>query len=868
MSWEDFAEGFASGFVPAYNARIERNARKEERKEEREYNAKLREEEREAARELHKWKLNQEDRREKAAKDKEYNTVTDSVMDMYGLPDSVRPQVFGYVRSTGSAEGFIEAYPDGDISMTGSAPKTSVPRKEMAGKVYSAFRVAGFSDNQSRALTAEINRENSLNPTFIFGGHTDAANNASNFGMLSWQGSRRKRAKEFLTERGLLEADGSIKQSDEAIVAQAEFLRQEMENNPAYERTRREFLANRDVDPETAATVLGDNFIRWRRTDPKYSASGYERIAEGYAILGDIPQLASMGGGTQPEADPMFQQMSDMFPATQGLSLNNQGDQTSTPENTMSPDNLDMGQIVVPEVPVPEMETVTSEDTRRLEFGVGSDYEMPSLTEVTRDNARGHIADALLAGEAEAAETLRQYAEGLGVDVDVKELSGASVQELRRLRALATDPKEIALYDKAISAAEKFPVDEEDWRNISTVREGNWRAIAAKAEEAGDTDYAERVRALGEQFEEGGYSLSDQTYVITYQDENGQTRRVTAPVDENTGRFIDLSTGNEIGRDRLVGDAIPSDNVSGFLKEYARISGRVEPFQERRGALLDTMRSAQSLENLVRQNDNILTSIGGGGTRLINGLRQEFDALNALASSGATNQEIDAEINRIAQENAGILSEISDQAQLATLFNAEVLRFAFNYAKTGLGQEGVGLSNKDFDNALKIVSAGSSYDTFSKNLRSRVSEGISAVEDNRLGLSEDPAVRAVLEMPNAERWTSDLLNASTEQFVQSRGLGEMYQWSQAEPEPVEQAQSSPVDPGDTSTADSGPNMDAFNRVVNSPNNMQTIRAFETRLNAAEGYSPDQKRSLRKQMAARLGLTESQYNDVLNLNGGQ
>jgi len=433
--------------------------------------------------------------------------------------------------------------------------------------------------------------------------------------------------------------------------------------------------------------------------------------------------------------------------------------------------------------------------------------ELQRLRDLTTDPAEQALLDKAIDSAVRVDSQSDLY--------DPAKLAALPVTELQRLRELTTDPKNRKLLDKAIDAAEQFSADEEDWRDISTVREGNWRSIAAKAEEAGDTDYAERVRALGEQFEEGGYSLSDQTYVITYQDENGQTRRVTAPVDENSGQFVDFSTGNVIGRDRLVGNPIPSQDISGFTKEYARISGRVEPFQERRGALLDTMRSAQSLENLVRQNDNILTSIGGGGTRLINSLRQEFDALNELVSSGATGQEIDAEINRIAQENAGVLGEISDQAQLATLFNAEVLRFAFNYAKTGLGQEGVGLSNKDFDNALKIVSAGSSYDTFSKNLRSRVAEGISAVENNRLELNEDPAVRAVLEMPNAESWTSDLLNSSTEQFVQSRGLGEMYQWSQEEPEPVQQAQN------DTAT-DPEPQQDTTGTLLEKYNAGQPI----------------------------------------------
>jgi hypothetical protein len=121
-------------------------------------------------------------------------------------------------------------------------------------------------------------------------------------------------------------------------------------------------------------------------------------------------------------------------------------------------------------------------------------------------------------------------------------------------------------------------------------------------------------------------------------------------------------------------------------------------------------------------------------------------------------------------------------------------------------------------------------------------------------------------MPNAERWTSDLLNSSTEQFVQSRGLGEMYQWSQAEPEGTQatdqdtsQVQQPQVrDPDEPDQ----PDMEAFNRVLNDPKRLGTLEAFETRLNAAENYSPEAKRTLRKQFMERLGLTEGQYDKLL------
>lgn len=160
-------------------------------------------------------------------------------------------------------------------------------RQEAAAAVYQSFLNSGFSDAQARALTAEINRENSLREDLIFGSHSDPANQATNIGMLSWQGSRAPRLQEFLASRDLLDERGRMVRSPEALQAQTDFIRYEMETDPAYARTREEFLANPNIDPSAAAVVLGDNYIRWRRTDPEYASSGQRAIDEGYSLLGD-----------------------------------------------------------------------------------------------------------------------------------------------------------------------------------------------------------------------------------------------------------------------------------------------------------------------------------------------------------------------------------------------------------------------------------------------------------------------------------------------------------------------------------------------------------------------------------------------------
>ena len=179
----------------------------------------------------------------------------------------------------------------------------SPDRRKYANMVYNAFLEEGFSPSQARALTAEINRENSFNPRYLFGSHADPHNRATNVGILSWQGSRATNAMNFLRERGVVGGDGRIMQTPEAIRAQAAFLRHEMETIPAYARTRERFLANPDVDYDTAHTVLGDNFIRWRRTDPVYRDSGYGRINEGYRLV-DQGKAKAQPAAPAPEAPP------------------------------------------------------------------------------------------------------------------------------------------------------------------------------------------------------------------------------------------------------------------------------------------------------------------------------------------------------------------------------------------------------------------------------------------------------------------------------------------------------------------------------------------------------------------------------------
>ena len=135
--------------------------------------------------------------------------------------------------------------------------------------VYKAWRSAGLSDNQARIITAEVGRENDYQSKYLFGGHSDPKNNKYNLGMISWQKERGEALHDYLKELGLIQ-NGQIVKTQEALNAQAMFALKEITTNSRFDRTKKEFLSNPDVDYDKGTEVLGNNYIAWRYTDPKY----------------------------------------------------------------------------------------------------------------------------------------------------------------------------------------------------------------------------------------------------------------------------------------------------------------------------------------------------------------------------------------------------------------------------------------------------------------------------------------------------------------------------------------------------------------------------------------------------------------------
>jgi hypothetical protein len=139
----------------------------------------------------------------------------------------------------------------------------------------SALDKAGFSANQRDAILEQIYRENNFRSELLFGRHAEPIQNhpasgRENIGALSWGDPGRNAAfKAYMREAGVMDANGNMKPGQATADAQAAFIKQEMST---YKTTAEKFLNNPNVDKQTARIVLGDDYVKWARTNPKYSS--------------------------------------------------------------------------------------------------------------------------------------------------------------------------------------------------------------------------------------------------------------------------------------------------------------------------------------------------------------------------------------------------------------------------------------------------------------------------------------------------------------------------------------------------------------------------------------------------------------------
>ncbi|MDR0117454.1 tape measure protein [Acinetobacter baumannii] len=171
-------------------------------------------------------------------------------------------------------------------------------------RVYQAFRNAGLGDKQARVMTAQVGRENDFKNEAMFGSHKDENNGYTNTGFISWQKTRSSKLMQSLQGQGVLDKNGKIQQTQDALDAQAKFLLQEVMTNKSYSKTKSALL-NDDLDYRSLEKIVGKNFIGWDYEGKKLGkakASQHLAKQDSYynqlsKILGDNPEAASKAIG-------------------------------------------------------------------------------------------------------------------------------------------------------------------------------------------------------------------------------------------------------------------------------------------------------------------------------------------------------------------------------------------------------------------------------------------------------------------------------------------------------------------------------------------------------------------------------------------
>ncbi|HAV3159247.1 TPA: tape measure protein [Acinetobacter baumannii] len=171
-------------------------------------------------------------------------------------------------------------------------------------RVYQSFRNAGLGDKQARVMTAQVGRETDFRNEAMFGSHKDENNGYTNTGFLSWQKSRSTKLMQSLQGQGVLDKNGKIQQTQDALDAMAKHALQEAMTDKSYSKSKAALL-NDDLDYRSLERIVAKNLVGWDYDGKKLGkakASQHLAKQDSYynqlsKILGDNPEAASKAIG-------------------------------------------------------------------------------------------------------------------------------------------------------------------------------------------------------------------------------------------------------------------------------------------------------------------------------------------------------------------------------------------------------------------------------------------------------------------------------------------------------------------------------------------------------------------------------------------
>ena len=215
--------------------------------------------------------------------------------------------------------------------------------------------------------------------------------------------------------------------------------------------------------------------------------------------------------------------------------------------------------------------------------------------------------------------------------------------------------------------------------------------------------------------------LTRQSYFGTVKD--GETVVKTEFILRKNGKFYS-PTLNKSFANNDVTDLVNVETFNDTMGDATRLQDNTfAKMNKIRASSFELIRRAKNLDDTVKGNKEVLTFVGGRASAILNRLGLEANTLASFLS-GTTDKERTELIKRAALEEANtaeaktIMQKAGINAEAFANYYSQVTEFAFSYARSALGQERT--TDQDFNKALQIVSAGSSYPVFSNALRGLV----------------------------------------------------------------------------------------------------------------------------------------------------
>ena len=259
--------------------------------------------------------------------------------------------------------------------------------------------------------------------------------------------------------------------------------------------------------------------------------------------------------------------------------------------------------------------------------------------------------------------------------------------------------------------------------------------------------------------------LTKQSYFGSVKD--GETVVKTEFIMRKNGQFYSPTLNKSFANNEVT-DLVNVGTFNDVMGDATRLQDNTfAKMNKIRSSTFELIKRAKRLDDTVKGNKEVLTFVGGRASAILTRLGLEANTLASFLS-GTTDEERMVLIRQAASAEANtdeaktIMQKAGINAEAFANYYSQVTEFAFSYARSALGQERT--TDQDFNKALQIVSAGSSYPVFSNALRGLVKMSVG----NSQQMHDEYLDRA--------GQFYDGVNVPLNEYLGSKGLGDSVEW--------------------------------------------------------------------------------------------